>query len=79
MKARKGEVGPFPADVKPVRSGVYRTTFGCGVGYSYFSKPSGLWGHECSSADICIEVFNLWGSKGANQNKKWCGLAKESK
>lgn len=75
MRKRKGEVGPFPADVKPVRPGIYRIKLPMGyIGFSFFNGD--FW---CNSG-LTIAIAEHWikdGSDGAIQEKMWCGLAKE--
>jgi len=68
------EVGPFPPEVKPVRSGVYRTSFGVReeFGYSYFATQTGRWSFQRKSPALAERDKNNTGH--AYQKKRWSGL-----
>ena len=77
MKARKGEIGPFPADLKPVRPGVYRVSHrkhAIVAGYAYFDGSS--WYNSDRTIELAISWI-LYGYEGTYQDKIWCGLSKE--
>lgn len=62
----------FPADVTPVREGVYETTFRCWTGYSHWDGYG--WSNQQETKNLDAE----WRS-GASQNKNWRGLAQDPK
>jgi hypothetical protein len=75
----------FPANILPVRSGVYLTTHidnetGLPVfntkGYSLFDATSKIWGCNYRNVDVAAENPEF---EFAWQNKSWQGLAEEPK
>jgi hypothetical protein len=64
----------FPADVKPVRIGVYETRFGDNPRISGFSEWAGEWSNQTS-----VNGGDNFFSDGAIQKKEWRGLAKAPK
>lgn len=63
----------FPAHIKPVRDGVYRVLNGA-VGYAYFHTSTGRWGWRYATVERADKDRS---SLGANQGKKWQGLASD--
>lgn len=71
----------FPADVKPVRPGVYETRYDTevpgnphpfeSVGYSYFNGERWSYQHET----IADAMVNAHSNRLARQDKRWRGIA----
>jgi len=69
--SKKQKLTPwFPADVKPVRDGVYKTAHG----YQFWSGK--FWGGWSSTKEIAYCNRFMWSSA---QQDKWCGLASDPK
>lgn len=63
----------FPANVKPVREGVYATKFGRHEGFSHWSGQ--VWSNQYRSIALLLTGGRDWGLGG--QLKEWRGLAEK--
>lgn len=65
----------FPADVKPVQSGIYQVTLSGGSCIQYAMFRDGIWGYGTWSADEARISWRQMPGYPADQNKRWRGLA----
>ena len=72
----------YPPDVKPVRSGAYKTwlydLFGVDSvvqGISWFDTSTGLWFNTMQDSNAAFKEYKL--CRTGNQNKHWQGLLKQ--
>jgi hypothetical protein len=75
-KQTVNETPEFPARIKPVRVGVYRTTFGSETtrGWGFSRWDGKRWSNERPTALEAAEAD----TSGAIQKKRWIGLAEKS-
>ena len=60
----------YPANIKPVREGIYQTKVQGYLGYSFWEL--GRWGNQCGTV---ADLSRFGGHMPGEQDKQWRGMA----